>query len=198
MLEFVGRCNGSRRRYILRHFAYLAKMIYSLPPLTDLVALDGYIDKLRENESLLRTNLTAAHILIRDQEKRLSKLSSSNPLHSIFDFRGSSIEKSMKSLAALGKGRQKMGENNSTDVEDSIDKKVKKSAAGVSRETLLKTVKLLRKKLLDSEDSSKGLQDEIIRHKERNIQAEESYSRLQATNYKLESLIFERLNYLQF
>lgn len=192
MLEFVRRCKGFRRRYALRLSADLAKKIYLLPPLTDLGALDGYIDKLRESEGSLRANLTAAHTLIEDQEKRLLKLSSSNPLKSIFDFRGSSIEKSIKSLAALGKVRQKQDENNCTNTGDLSDKNIKKSKAGISRESLLKTVKLLRKKLVDSEASNKVLQDEITRHKDHFVEAEESCSRLQATNDKLESLIFER------
>ena len=192
MLEFVRRCKGFRRRYALRLSVDLAKMIYSRPPLTDLGALDGYIDKLRENEGSLRANLTVAHSLIRDQEKRLLKLSSSNALQSIFNFRGSSIEKSMKSLAALGKGRQKQEENNCTNTGDLSDKNTKNSKAGISRERLLKTVKFLRKKLVDSEASNKVLQDEITRHQDHYVEAEESCSRLQATNDKLESLIFER------
>ena len=171
---------------------FLAEMIYELPPLTDLAALDAYLDKLQESERLLRANLTAANTRIGDQEKLLLKFSDSNSHHSIFDFGGSSIVGRLKSLAALRKGQPKQVELNSTTTENLSGKNAKKITSGVSREALLKTVKLLRKKLVDSEDSKNVLLDEIVRLKNCNEQTEESYGRLRTANYQLESLIFER------
>jgi hypothetical protein len=166
--------------------------------LIDLGALDSFVDKLQVNERVLQSNLTVAKEEIDRQHKLLKNLpsTSNGSIYSVLGSGSSRVLNRFKSLTLFGRAEFKENETLAV-LESSLyrmnsTKNTTKNM--ISRETLLKTIKLLRKRLVESEKSIKELQikSEDLRDCEK--KTVDSLQISLNTNLKLEAVILERSN----